>query len=213
MKRRDLLKASAALAVAGFPASPLWEAANVTSLKPQAGHPYQAPVGDITDEVNKLDWDQFQSIQYRQDHELWADDKLRFRAHFFYLGLYFKTPVQIYEVNGGQGQELAYDPAMFDYSKSGLHAYKMPKDLGFASFESTTRTIGSVMLQPFSAPVISARSAGNINTACRRADWQSMLPCRASRNFRCSPPSGWNGQPLRPTGWWCMRCSIRLGTH
>jgi glucans biosynthesis protein len=155
MKRRDLLKASAALAVAGFPATPLWAAATaatVTKLKPlgapqafdyawlkgqaraQASHPYQAPVSDIPDEVKKLDWDQFQSIQYREDHALWATDKLRFRARFFHLGLYFKTPVQIYEVNGGQAQELAYDPAMFDYGKSGLHADKMPKDLGFAGF-------------------------------------------------------------------------------
>jgi glucans biosynthesis protein len=154
MKRRDLLKASAALAAAGFPATPLWAAATAPAGKlkslgapqafdyawlkgqarAQAGHPYQAPVNDIPDEVKKMDWDQFQSIQYREDHALWAADKLRFRARFFHLGLYFKTPVQIYEVNGGQAQELAYDPAMFDYGKSGLHPDKLPQDLGFAGF-------------------------------------------------------------------------------
>jgi len=30
--------------------------------------------------------------------------------------------------------ELAYDPAMFDYGKSGLHPSQLPKEMGFAGF-------------------------------------------------------------------------------
>lgn len=152
MKRRDLLKASAALAAAGFPSAPLFAAGAAANLKhlgaaqafdyawlkgqarALAGKAYQSPVNHVPDEIKKLDWDQYQAIQYRDDHALWGADKLRFQAKFFHLGLFFKSPVQIYEVNGGQAQEIAYDPAMFDYGKSGLQNAKLPKDLGFAGF-------------------------------------------------------------------------------
>ncbi|NMM28251.1 MAG: glucan biosynthesis protein D [Glaciimonas sp.] len=159
MQRRDFLKASAALAAAGFPAHSLFAAAAAPSPlkflgKPQAfdtawlkgyarqlaGQPYRAPENHIPDEIRKLDWDQYQAINYRADHALWAKDALRFQAKFFHLGLYFKSPVQIFELKNGQAQELAYDPAMFAYGKSGLHGDKMPKDLGFAGFRVNFHT-------------------------------------------------------------------------
>jgi periplasmic glucans biosynthesis protein len=40
----------------------------------------------------------------------------------------------MYEVVDGQAQELAYDPGMFDYGKSGLQGAHLPEDLGFAGF-------------------------------------------------------------------------------
>lgn len=163
MKRRDLLKASAALAAAGFPAADLLAAAaraddaavadlkhmgtsrafDYAWLKGQAralaAKPYQAPLSHTPDVVKNLDWDQYQAIQYRDNHALWATDKLRFRAKFFHLGLFFKSPVQIYEVKNGMAQEFAYDPAMFDYGKANLQnaAATLPKDLGFAGFRIT----------------------------------------------------------------------------
>jgi len=159
MQRRDFLKASAALAAAGFPAQSLFAAAAAPSPlkflgKAQAfdyawlkGHarqlgsqPYRAPENHIPEEVGKLDWDQYQAIHYRADHALWANDQLRFQAKFFHLGLFFKSPVKIFELKDGQAQELAYDPAMFDYGKSGLHGDKMPKDLGFAGFRVNFHT-------------------------------------------------------------------------
>jgi len=159
MQRRDFLKASAALAAAGFPAAPLLAAAGGASplqflgearpfdyawLKGQARQyaqqPYRAPESHIPDEVKRLDWDQYQAIRYRPGHALWAGDKLRFEARFFHLGLFFQSSVRIFEVNGGQARELAYDPAMFDYGKSGLSAGKLPKDLGFAGFRLNFHT-------------------------------------------------------------------------
>lgn len=159
MQRRDFLKASAALVAAGFPAQSLLAAAAAPSplkflgtaqpfdyawlkgyARQLAGQPYRAPENHIPDEVTKLDWDQYQAINYRADHALWAKDQFRFQAKFFHLGLYFKSPVQIFEVKNDQAQELAYDPAMFDYGKSGLHGNKMPKDLGFAGFRVNFHT-------------------------------------------------------------------------
>lgn len=159
MQRRDFLKASAALAAAGFPVRPLLAAAAASSplkflgearsfdyawlkgyARQYAQQPYRAPESHIPDEVRQLDWDQYQAIRYRAGHALWADDHLRFEAKFFHLGLFFKSPVQIFEVKDGKARELAYDPAMFDYGKSGLHGARMPKDLGFAGFRVNFHT-------------------------------------------------------------------------
>jgi glucans biosynthesis protein len=152
MQRREFLRALAALTVAGLPLPGLFAAGPTTTLSP-LGQPqafdyawlkgqaralangiYQPPLNHIPDEVKALDWDQYRAIRYRTDHALWAKERLRFQVKFFHLGLYYKSPVRMYEVADGQAQELAYDPAMFDYGKSGLKDSRLPKDLGFAGF-------------------------------------------------------------------------------
>src|SRR5688572_10707196 len=153
MQRRDLLKAAGALAAAGLPSVPFLTRAEESQLlplgKPQsfdyawlkgrarslASRPHVAQAHPIPEDVGALDWDQYQAIRYRPDHALWADDGARFQIRFFHLGLFFKSPVQMYEVSEGKAQELAYDPAMFDYGKSGLDGSRLPKDLGFAGFQ------------------------------------------------------------------------------
>lgn len=157
MHRRAFLKASAVL---GLAASPLWsrDAAARTllkalgerrhfdyaSLKGQArtlaGSAYRPPSETLPESVQKLDWDQFQAIHYRADHALWAKERLRFEARFFHLGLFFKTPVRMYEVKDGQAREIAYDPSMFDYGSSGLQDAHLPRNLGFAGFQLFSHT-------------------------------------------------------------------------
>ena len=160
MHRRHFLQhAAAALASLGLPALPLHALAAARAvglrrlgqphpfdyawLKGQArelaGRPYQPHRRTLPAPVEALDWDQYQSIRYRQDHALWADVPGRFQAKFFHLGLYFHTPVQMYDVVDGQAQELAYDPAAFDYGSSGLDHVHLPRDLGFAGFRLNTR--------------------------------------------------------------------------
>jgi periplasmic glucans biosynthesis protein len=154
MQRRDFLRACAALTVAGLPLpnpgaaapaattalSPLgppqtfdyaWLKGQARALATSA---YQPPVSHIPEAVKALDWDQYQAIDYRADQALWAQDRRRFQVRFFHLGLYYQSPVRMYEVVDGQAQELAYDPAMFKYGRSGLTGSHLPKDLGFAGF-------------------------------------------------------------------------------
>ena len=38
---------------------------------------YKPQSGDLPARVAALDWDQYQSIGYRDDHALWANEKLR----------------------------------------------------------------------------------------------------------------------------------------
>lgn len=158
MKRRDLLKAGAALAVAGWPAWPLLAAGTQAStlkhiaraerfdfawLKGQArylsGQPHQGNQQKLPASVAALDWDQYQAIRYRDEHALWgpaagSKSRQRFRAKLFHLGLFFHDPVKIYEVENGMAQEVAYDASLFDYGKSGLDGAALPEDLGFAGF-------------------------------------------------------------------------------
>lgn len=152
--RRSFLRTLGAVGAAAFSAR-LPHAAELESLgTPQpfdfawlkgraralSAAPYQKPPGELPADIAGLDWDQYQSIRFQPDHALWADDHLRFKLQFFHLGLYFKRPVHLYEVTGGRARELAYDPAMFDYGKSGLQAHRQPKDLGFAGFRLNFHT-------------------------------------------------------------------------
>ena len=151
MQRRQFLtRAAAALAAAGLPlplltagATPLplgqrhafdyaWLKGHARALAARAFSPRSDA---LPAPVASLDWDQYQSIGFRQDHALWADVAgAKFQAKFFHLGLYFKRPVRMFEVAAGQAQELAYDPGMFDYGRSGLKGARLPRDLGFAGF-------------------------------------------------------------------------------
>ena len=151
MQRRTLLCAAAATAL-GPSISPAAMAAGLKALgRPQpfsyaalkgraralGAAPYKPDKTALPAAISALDYDQYQSIRYKPDHALWADDKLRFRIKLFHLGMFFKRPVQMFEVADGAAQELAYDPAMFDYGKSGLRGAQQPKDLGFAGFQVT----------------------------------------------------------------------------
>jgi glucans biosynthesis protein len=151
MQRRTLLRHTLASMALGS-TSLAWLPARASGLmplgKPQAfdlawlkgraralaAAPYQAPQNKLPTQIAALDWDEYQSIRFKPEHALWADAPARFQIELFHLGLYFKRPVQMFEVVGGQAQQLAYDPAMFDYGKSGLDGTHQSADLGFAGF-------------------------------------------------------------------------------
>ena len=151
MHRRSLLHSAAAVSVLG-PAALLTTEARAAGLVPLgqpqrfdpawlkgrartlAATPYRAPAQRLPADIAALSWDQYQAIRFKPEHALWADAKLRFRVELFHLGLFFKHPVQMFEVAGGQAQQLAYDPSMFDYGKSGLNGKRQSADLGFAGF-------------------------------------------------------------------------------
>jgi glucans biosynthesis protein len=151
MQRRTLLRSAIATAAIGPTAmlSPAAQAAGLLALgKPLrfdfatlkgqartlAAAPYQPSQHPLPANLNGLSWDQYQAIHFKPEHALWIDQKLRFQVELFHLGLYFKRPVRMFEVADGSAQELAYDPSMFEYGKSGVVGSKQPKDLGFAGF-------------------------------------------------------------------------------
>ncbi len=155
MHRRDLLKqlaagflalasgltptATPAVSLASASTEPFDEARLRQRARALAARPYHPRNAVLPPPLAGLGWDAYQSIGYRADHALWAGQRLPFEARFFHLGLFFKSPVRMHEVVDGQSRVIAYDPAMFDYGKSGLDHASLPADLGFAGFRLTTR--------------------------------------------------------------------------
>lgn len=89
--------------------------------------------------ISGLDWDAYQSIRFKDDHTLWKDDGLAFKAKLFHLGLYFKHPVSMHEVVDGRARPIHYSKDLFEYGKN-VNVPAKVTDLGFAGFR--------VMAQP-----------------------------------------------------------------
>ncbi len=150
MDRRSLMKMLALLGLQSVPAAALLNASKAFAeidTEPQPfdfawlkGHAqalafgaYQSHKGELPESVADLSWDDYQAIRFRADKSLWKDDELAFQAQLFHLGLYFKTPVHIYEVVEGKAREIAYDADNFSYGE-GLNLGNLPDDLGYAGF-------------------------------------------------------------------------------
>ncbi|GAC1303143.1 MAG: glucan biosynthesis protein D [Steroidobacteraceae bacterium] len=99
-----------------------------------ATNPYQESKDLLPPAMAKLGYDQYQSIRFRTDHSLWGDADLAFRLQFFPVGRTFNQPVHLHEVNDGQAREILYDPAMFEWDKSGIDPATMKDRAGFAGF-------------------------------------------------------------------------------
>ncbi|WP_221774605.1 glucan biosynthesis protein [Pelagicoccus albus] len=98
----------------------------------QQGYVARQPV-DIP-EIQALDYDHYQHIDFQDENALWAGEKTNFRIQFFHLGLYFQKPVKINEVVDGDAKPINFDPDQFYYGRSGVDGDKLPKDLGYAGF-------------------------------------------------------------------------------
>jgi glucans biosynthesis protein len=99
-----------------------------------AASAYQPVPAQLPPALAKLSWDHWQAIRFRDEHSLWAGEGLRFQVRFFHLGFTARKPVRLYTVENGEAQEIAYDPASFDYSRSGVNGAQLPPSLGFAGF-------------------------------------------------------------------------------
>lgn len=150
MDRRTVLKMAAALSAYGLTVPALltsrlalgksvgeaekfdfaWLKGHARTL---ASEPYKSRKGDTPESLKKLSWDDYQAIQFRPEKSLWQDEGSAFHAQLFHLGLYFQTPVKIYEVIGGEARQLGYDPDYFRYSGE-QSLEDLPEDLGYAGF-------------------------------------------------------------------------------
>ena len=99
-----------------------------------ASSAYQPSQDAVPPIMTRLGYDQYQSIRFRGDHALWGDAGLEFRIQFFHVGRNFTEPVHMYEIIDGQSREILYDPAMFDWEKSGVDPAVMKDHAGFAGF-------------------------------------------------------------------------------
>ena len=94
---------------------------------------YQPPSEALPPALADLTYDQYQAIDFQEDHAVWVADDLLFRIGLFHLGLYFHRPVAIHVVEGGVARPVAYTPELFAYH-AGPFDPPLPADLGFAGF-------------------------------------------------------------------------------
>jgi glucans biosynthesis protein len=108
--------------------------------KTLAAAPYQPPNSALPEPIAHLNWDQMQAIQFRRDQALWHDRTLPFEIRFFHLGLFNKVPVAMFEVVDGRSHSIDFNPALFNYGKSGVDSQLLPKNLGYAGFQLALKT-------------------------------------------------------------------------
>jgi len=152
MNRRNLLKASAALAALGLPGAPAlarmiegetdnphfdfdWLKTHAQEL---ASRPYKSRAATLPDGLASLAPLDYQKIEYARDHALWTgDEDTDLRIHFFHVGMQFNHPVTMHGVDPGTGESrrIHFKPELFDYHDSGVDTASLKgRDLGFAGF-------------------------------------------------------------------------------
>lgn len=80
-----------------------------------------------------IDWDAYQAIRFKPAKALWADKPLPFRVRFFHLGLYYRRPVQIYEVTDGFSRPIQYSRRLFQFPAD-IEKRRSGECPGFAGF-------------------------------------------------------------------------------
>lgn len=151
MDRRELIKTFVALAgIQALPLSALMfsrqaQADSLGEAQPfsyawlkgharaLAGQPWKSEEGSLPGSLKHLSWDDYQAIRFRPEQALWRNDDNAFQVQLFHLGLYFRSPVRIHEVENGQARELAYNPDYFEYEGEEPLG-TLPEDLGYAGF-------------------------------------------------------------------------------
>jgi glucans biosynthesis protein len=97
---------------------------------------------DLPDVLKKLNYDQYATIRFRPEHNLWKDDHVRFMAQFFHRGYLYQDPVNIHLIDRGQVSDVVFSPEMFDYDTN-----RIPKDL-----PAGTEFGGFRLLYPLNTP-------------------------------------------------------------
>ncbi|PZQ47968.1 MAG: glucan biosynthesis protein D [Rhodovulum sulfidophilum] len=95
--------------------------------------PYVAPEVPDAQILESIDYDLHQKIVYRPEATLWGNDPAASKVRFFHPGRYFKEPVRMYVVDGGQAREIPFTTRLFDMPED-HPARLLGAGTGFAGF-------------------------------------------------------------------------------
>ena len=105
----------------------------VASARELALKPFLAAPVRGAELLDKIDFDAYQKITFRAEDSLFKGT--RYPVRLFHLGRFFKSPVKIAIVEGGQSRNVLYSPDLFTFGADAKSiAEKLPDDLGFAGF-------------------------------------------------------------------------------
>lgn len=111
----------------------------VTKLaEERARKPFKSPRLEMPEVLrqDKLDYDAYRKIRFRNDHAFWLADKLPFRVEFFHPGYLYQEPVHINEFTKTHVQRIRFVQDFFDYSDLDIQRH-IPTDTGYAGFKVT----------------------------------------------------------------------------
>jgi glucans biosynthesis protein len=101
----------------------------------RAHKPFHSPRADLPDilRADKLDYDKYREIRFRDDQALWSAEKLPFVVEFFHPGYLYEEPVHIYEFSENYVQQIRFVQDFFDYGKLRIKN-QIPINTGYAGF-------------------------------------------------------------------------------
>jgi glucans biosynthesis protein len=102
-----------------------------TQARDRAHAPYVPPPRPAPEVLQKINYEEWGKIRYRDDFALFADGPGRFPVTFFHLGLFFQKAVRMHVVDGGTSRQIVYDQSYFDMPANSP-ARDLPKGAGFA---------------------------------------------------------------------------------
>lgn len=103
-----------------------------------AAQEYQPPDRSLPPELDTLSYDDYRNIRFRPERALWRDEDgnappLAFQVQLFARGFLFRDRVDVYLVQAGRSQRLAYAPDLFRFD-NGVKPPDPKLDLGFSGF-------------------------------------------------------------------------------
>ncbi len=99
-----------------------------------ASAPFQGELPPLPDELNKLDWDHWRQIDFKDTKALLGGNGSQFRLELFHLGHLYKRPVVINVVRDGMPTPIPYQASQFNYGPTRF-SKPLPVNLGFAGFK------------------------------------------------------------------------------
>lgn len=99
-----------------------------------ASAPFEGKPPPLPDELNKLDFDAWRQIEFRDNKALLGGNGSRFRLELFHLGHLYRRPVVINTIRDGIPTPIPYQASAFTFGSTKF-AKPLPVNLGFAGFK------------------------------------------------------------------------------
>ena len=101
------------------------------NARERAHRPYEPPPRPSPEILQKINYEEWGKIKYRDAYALFANGPGPFPVTFFHLGLFFQKAVGMHVVEGNQSRKIIYEQAYFEMPASSP-ARQLPPGAGFA---------------------------------------------------------------------------------
>ena len=109
----------------------------VNQAEELAKQPFTPQVQELSEDLQKLDYDQYFRIRFQPEHAVWAG--LPYRLGFFHPGSYLKHRVVIHAIQPDRLRDIPFSPAYFHYDRPLI--FSGHEDFaGFKVYAPSTRT-------------------------------------------------------------------------